>query len=196
MVKDLSASPSRANGRAYLFWLLLAAPAVCIVALGLATEGRPHYLRNTGLVACWLLIVALSVTPLGMVFGPQTWVRWLRARRRNLGVAAFGYSCLHLAVFLKDTNPGALLRSFVRPEILTGWLGFAVMTAMAITSTDAMVRRMGTSWKKLQQLVYGGALLVLWHWAFSEKHYLEVALYVSPLVVLTLWRLTRRRFAA
>ena len=55
---------------------------------------------------------------------------------------------------------------------------------------------MGTGWKKLQQLVYGGALLTLWHWVFTEKHYLEVAIYVAPLVVLMLWRLMRRRIGA
>jgi methionine sulfoxide reductase heme-binding subunit len=184
------------NAKPYLFWLLLALPAVYIVAAGLMSDGRPHYLRNTGLVSCWMLIVTLAVTPLSMLFGPTTWIRWLRKARRNLGVASFAYACLHLAVFLKDTNPTALLRSFVRPEILTGWLGFFVMLAMALTSTDYAVRRMGTGWKKLQQLVYGGALLVLWHWVFTEKHYLEVAVYVAPLVLLTVWRLMRRRINA
>ena len=180
----------------YLIWLLLALPAVYIVAHGMMAGGRPHYLRNTGLMACWLVIAALAVTPLALLFGPQGWVIWLRQHRRYLGVAAFTYSCLHLAVFLKDTNPAALLRSFTRPEILTGWLGFAVLAAVAATSNDRSVRQMGTGWKKLQQLIYGGALLILWHWAFSEKHYLEVAIYVAPLVLLTLWRLARRRIKA
>ena len=186
----MAMTPTR---KPYLIWLLLALPAVYIVAQGLMAGGRPHYLRNTGLVSCWLLIAALAVTPLAMLFGPQGWVVWLRKNRRYLGVAAFAYSCLHLAVFLKDTSAAALLRSFTRPEILTGWLGFAVLAAMAATSNDRAVRQMGTAWKKLQQLIYGGALLILWHWAFSEKHYLEVAIYVAPLVLLTLWRLARRR---
>lgn len=196
MASDLSPAEKSSAATAYLFWLLLALPAVYIVGTGLMSEGRPHYLRNTGLVSCWLLIVALAVTPLSMLFGAQPWIRWLRKMRRNIGVAAFGYACLHLVVFLKDTNVGALVRTFTRPEILTGWLGFAVMTAMAATSTESAVRRMGTGWKKLQQLIYGGALLILWHWAFSEKHYLEVAIYVAPLVLLTLWRLMRRRIGA
>ena len=195
----MASDPSRSEDTArspYLFWLLLALPAVYIVAGGEMSDGRPHYLRNTGLVSCWMLIVALAVTPLSMLFGPQPWVLWLRKVRRNIGVAAFGYACLHLAVFMKDTNAGALRRSFVRPEILTGWLGFAVMAAMAATSTDSAVRRMGTAWKKLQQLIYGASLLILWHWAFTEKHYLEVAIYVAPLAILSLWRLIRRRIGA
>jgi methionine sulfoxide reductase heme-binding subunit len=196
MASDLSSTQSRSNTGAYLFWLLLTLPAFYIVAKGMMAVGRPHYLRDTGLMACWLLIAAMAVTPIGMVFGPQPWVRWLRKVRRNIGVASFAYACLHLAVFLKGTNPGALLRTFTRPEILTGWLGFAVMAAMAATSSDYAVRHMGTNWKKLQQLVYGGALLILWHWAFSEKHYLEVAVYVAPLALLSLWRLVRRRISA
>lgn len=196
MATDTSPPEIRSTAKTGLFWLLLALPAVYIVATGLMSEGRPHYLRNTGLVSCWMLIVALAITPLSMLFGPQPWIRWLRKARRNIGVAAFAYACLHLAVFLKDTDPGALLRSFVRPELLTGWLGFAVIAAMATTSTDLAVRRMGTGWKKLQQLVYGGALLTLWHWVFTEKHYLQVAIYVAPLAVLMLWRLMRRRIGA
>ncbi len=196
MTSDTSPPETRSTAKTWLFWLLLVLPAVYIVATGLLSEGRPQYLRNTGLVSCWMLIVALAVTPLSMLFGPLPWIRWLRKARRNIGVASFAYACLHLAVFLKDTNPGALLRSFVRPEILTGWLGFAVMAAMAATSTDWAIRRMGSGWKRLQQLVYAGALLVLWHWVFTEKQYTEVAIYVAPLVVLTLWRLMRRRIGA
>lgn len=192
----MAIAPTTATPKPYLVWLLLALPIVYILIYGMTSGGRPHYLRNTGLMACWLLIAALAVTPLAMLFGPTGWVRWLRKNRRYLGVAAFAYACLHLVVFLKDTNAAAFLRTFTRPEILTGWIGFAVMAAMAATSNEASVRKMGTGWKRLQQLVYGGALLILWHWAFSEKHYLEVAIYVAPLVLLTLWRLARRRIEA
>lgn len=179
-----------------LFWLLLTLPAVYLVLYGVTHHPRPLYLRHTGLIACWLLIVALAITPLGMLFGAQPWVRWLRARRRYLGVATFCYVVLHMIAFLNGTPVAKIFATFTRWQILTGWIAFVILLAMALTSNEAMVRRLGRNWKKLQQWIYLAAPLILLHWVFTEKHYLEVAIYVAPLLLLTLWRLTRRRNAA
>ena len=62
----------------------------------------------SGEISCWLLIVTMAVTPLMMLFGP---LPWLKARRRSLGVASFGYAVLHLLFWLS-------LIPFV-----TGWVG-------------------------------------------------------------------------
>lgn len=180
----------------YLFWGILALPVIAIVFWGRIFGGNPGYLRHTGLMGCWLLIAALAVTPLGMMFGPTVWVRWLRANRRYLGVASFGYTLLHLAVFMVKTNLTRFIATFTRYEILLGWLGFAVMLAMAITSNDRSVRTLGLNWKRLQRWVYLGAALVLAHWVLSEKNYREVAIYTAPLIFLMIWRLLRRRTTA
>ncbi len=193
MLTDPRPLLQRLFSNTYVFWLLLALPAVYIVADGKLSAGRPHYLRDTGLVSCWFFIVTLMITPLAMLVGATPWMRWLKAQRRYLGVASFAYATLHLLVFFKDNNAAAILRSFVRPTIVPGWIAFVLMAAMAATSFDAAVRGMGRNWKRLQQIVYPAAILTFLHWVLTDKNYLNIAIYTGPLILLTIWRLTRTR---
>ncbi len=174
----------------YGFWLALALPALGLIAHGLLIRHGVDYLRWTGEISCILLIITLAVTPLQMMFGP---LPWLKARRRNIGVASFLYGALHLAVWLASTNMGRFLNSFSRPDVLAGWLALAVMLALALTSTDAAVRKMGPRWKALQRWIYAAAILSLVHWMMLTGFALRVWIYVLPILLLQGWRIMRRQ---
>lgn len=174
-----------------LLWVVLALPAVWFVLARIGLwPGKVAFVPWTGILSCWLLIVTMAVTPLQMLFGP---LPWLRKRRRYFGVASFGYAVLHLLFWLVNANMGALIRSFKRPEILTGWIAFAIMAALALTSNDQSVRRMGPGWKRLQRWVYPAAVLTFVHWIMTTDHLLDAILYCTPLILLEAWRLMHNR---
>lgn len=193
MAKTTTPQPQRPIDNPYLLWALLTLPALYFVYHDL-THGKPEpYLRWTGLVSCWLLIVSMMITPLILALGTKGWLVWLKARRRYIGVASFGYAALHLVFWLKHATPASFLKSFVRVEVLPGWIAFFLMAAMAWTSTDRAVREMGPRWKRLQRWVYPGAVLTLVHWLLTTEHKVEAVAYSAPLVLLSIWRILRNR---
>lgn len=180
----------RITDNTYLLWLVLSLPAVWFLAERFVLHGKVPYVPWTGILSCWLLIVAMLVTPLQLLFGP---LPWLRKRRRYLGVASFGYALLHFVFWLVNVNMGNFLRSFVRVEILVGWISFFLMIALALTSNDQSVRTLGPRWKTLQRWVYPAAVLAFVHWLMTTDHVLDPVLYSAPLIVLSVWRVLRYR---
>jgi len=174
----------------YLCWLVLALPAIYILAQFFVFHGRVPYVPLTGELSCWLLILTMAVTPLMLLVGP---LPWLKARRRYFGVASFGYACLHLAFWLSGAHWGDLIRSFKRTEILTGWIAMGLFALLALTSNDLAVRTLGPRWKSLQRWVYPAAFLTLLHWVMTSRDLVSVAIYTVPLIVLSAWRFWRYR---
>jgi methionine sulfoxide reductase heme-binding subunit len=174
----------------YLFWFLLSLPGIYLVVQRLLIHGKVAFVPLSGEIAAWLLIVTLMITPVMLLVGP---LPWLKARRRNLGVASCLYSALHLGLWTMNAKLGDLIRSFIRIEILTGWIAMAIFVALALTSTDAAVRKMGPRWKALQRWIYAAAVLTLIHWVMTADHLLPVAIYTAPLIALSVWRMLRYR---
>lgn len=172
----------------YLFWALLAVPAVYMLAHRLVLHGKVAFVPLSGEIAAYLLIATMMITPLMLLVGP---LPWLKARRRHLGVASFLYTALHLAFWLVNANIGSLLRSFVRFEILTGWLAMAVMLVLALTSTDGAVRKLGPRWKALQRWAYAAAVLTLIHWLMTTGKPGAALIWSTPLILLSVWRVVR-----
>jgi len=113
-------------------------------------------------------------------------------RRRYLGVAAFFYALAHTVLYLIDEGAIAFTGNEVsKLYIWTGWIAFLIFVPLAVTSTDAWVRRLGRSWKKLQQFVYAAAILTLIHWAaLHDWGGVGAALvHFAPLAVLEVYRL-------
>jgi sulfoxide reductase heme-binding subunit YedZ len=188
--RDDTALPAGSNLSVYAFWVLLALPGAYMV-FQRATGGRMPFVPLSGEIAGWLLIATLLITPVLYLTGPN---RWLRERRRNLGVAAFGYTLLHIlfwAVNLKGLRQ--VLKTFTDFDMVAGWIAFAIMIPLALTSTDAAVRRLGPKWKALQRWVYAAAALTLVHWFFTTDHRVWAVIYASPVIVLSAWRFWRYR---
>ncbi len=155
-----------------------------------------HTLGKTGLN---LLVLTLAITPIRK----QTGWNWLVALRRSLGLAAFGYIVLH-AVTYAVLDQGLAWRSLLvdvtlRPYITVGFLGLVLMIPLAVTSTNAMQRRLGRRWKQLHRLVYAIGILGAVHFLWQVKIDIsEPLLYLAVLALLlgyraVDWRRRRRR---
>ncbi|MGB3722540.1 MAG: ferric reductase-like transmembrane domain-containing protein [Pacificimonas sp.] len=180
------------------FWLLLALPAIPMLLSDALAMDKLH---PTGETSARLLVVALAITPLMLLTDRARWVRWLKARRRYIGVAAFGYAALHLYYYALDMETlGAILGEAAILSIWTGWLAFFAMLAMAATSNDAAMRALKSGWKRLQRLAYPAALLTLVHWIAVHDGLTSALLHAAPLAALETYRIyhlyTRRRISS
>ena len=184
--------PDASGGRdvtRLLLWAAFALPGAALVALGLAHVKLP-YVNLTGVLAGWFLALTLLVTPVQRLVGP---LPWLKSKRRYLGVAAFGYMLLHLAVWLAKANWPNFLGSFTRPELLLGWIAAVIMLPLALTSFDGAVRALGRMWKQLHRWVYPMAVLVLAHWLMAGDWVRTAIATAIPVLVLEIWRYSRFR---
>ena len=126
-------------------------------------------IHQTGLWTIRLLLVTLAVTPLRQL------LRWpqLVTVRRMIGVAAFAYGAAHLTAFAADKafDLGVVATEIVSRFYLTiGAVALAGLTALAATSTDGMVRRLGgRNWRRLHRLVYAIGILAAVHFFLQSK---------------------------
>lgn len=176
-----------------MLWALLALPATWLLYLYSSGEFWPDELTGpSGEWAARFLILALMVTPLSQLLPGRLWVRWLVARRRAFGVAAFLYALLHLAFYAIDMGAlGAMLDELELTGIWTGWAALLLMLPLALTSNDAAMRALGRAWKRLQRLAYPAALLTLAHWIIVHNGSAEALAWFAPLAFLQLYRLVR-----
>jgi methionine sulfoxide reductase heme-binding subunit len=178
----------------YLIWAVLALPALSIVTSMFGTDTRAlhHAVGASGEWAARMLILALSVTPITMLFKGWEFTRILRKSRRYLGVAAFAYGALHVVAYVMgEASLAKILADVTKPEYLFGWAAFALFLPLAATSTDWAMRMMGPAWKTLQRWTYVAAAGVLLHWSLLHGgHGIGAALVnFSPWFALTAYRL-------
>lgn len=185
---------TRAQTQKYFLWAVLAVPAALwlVQARGMDPYDWEELLHPTGELSARLLIVALALTPLVQLFPYAGPLRWLLRHRRALGVAAFGYAALHTGLYLGAMgNLDDILAEALAIGIWPGWAAFALMLPLALTSTDAAMRAMKASWKRLQRLAYPAAVLTLVHWVFIHNNTSTALAHFAPLALLELWRLSR-----
>ena len=180
-----------------VLWLLLSLPGIYwIAAYRLERIFYGEFIHLTGDLAVQILIVTLAVTPLRRLFPAAAWVRWLRARRRYLGVAAFGYALLHTAVYIQRRPDLAfILEDAAAVGMWTGWLALLLMLTLALTSNDASVRWLGKNWQRLHKLVHIIAMLSFAHWIFTAFDPTTAYIYLGVFVFIEAIRLWKRNRA-
>ena len=145
--------------------------------------------RGLGDWALRLLLLTLAVTPLRRWLG---W-SWLLRLRRMLGLYAFFYALLHLLTYLwfdQFFDWEAILKDILkRPFITVGFVCFVLLIPLAVTSTDAMMRRLGRNWTRLHKTVYViGVLAVLHFWWMVKADVRDPVFYAAVLAVLLGYR--------
>ena len=120
----------------------------------------------------WMLVfllTSLAITPLRRItrFGRLVDVR------RMIGVGAFVYGVAHISLYAADQmfDIAKVASEIVLRVYLTiGATALAGLAALAATSTDGMVRRLGAPrWQRLHYAVYGIAILALIHYFQQVK---------------------------
>jgi sulfoxide reductase heme-binding subunit YedZ len=149
--------------------------------------------HRTGLWALRLLMITLAITPLRQLTGQPVLIRF----RRLLGLYAFFYATLHLAVYLGLDLRGYWTQIFEeiakRPYITVGFTAWLLLVPLAVTSTQGWIRRLGRNWGKLHKTVYAiGVLAVLHFWWVVKSDIREPLLYAGILAVLLGWRAWKR----
>ena len=123
------------------------------------------------------------------------WVRPSEDERRAIGLLAFYYAALHLAVYMlldQGLDLAAIWADIVkRPYITVGMLAFTVLVPLAATSNGPMIRRLGAAaWQRLHRLVYLAAAAGALHFIMLVKSWpAEPVIYAGLVVVLLLFRL-------
>jgi len=110
------------------------------------------------------LCITLAVTPLRKLTG---WA-FVMPLRRMLGLYSFFYAVIHVSTYLVfdlNLNLLALGRAIIKHNyILLGMAAFIILAALAATSTNGMIRRLGGArWRALHRLVYAAGLLAVLH---------------------------------
>jgi sulfoxide reductase heme-binding subunit YedZ len=174
-----------------VLWAVLAVPPLAVEALYLADAvSYGQVLHFTGDWSVRLMILALAVTPLRLMFPRARVMRWALRRRRDLGVAAFGYAAFHLAAYLAHKMSAALiLQEGKEADLATGWLAFLIFCALAATSSDWAVRTLRRNWKRLHRLVYLAAVLAFAHWLMTAFELRDAIVHAGVLAALETARL-------
>src|SRR5260221_3090333 len=125
---------------------------------------------TTGMLALIFLLLTLLVTPLRKITG----LNWIIFSRRTLGLYAFFYASLHFLIFFgldRSLSISSTLSEVVkRKYLLVGITGLVVMVPLAITSTNAMIKRLGGKrWRALHRLAYVAAIPGVIHYYMPVK---------------------------
>ena len=155
--------------------------------------------RSLGTWTLNLLLLTLTITPLRKLSG----LVWLTRVRRMLGLFVFFYVALHLSGYLwfdQFFDWTAIAKDILkRPFITVGMAAFALLVPLAITSNNAMIRRLGgRQWQSLHRSIYViGILAVTHYWWMVKLDTTLPALYAVLLAVLLgvrlLWRYQEMR---
>jgi sulfoxide reductase heme-binding subunit YedZ len=148
--------------------------------------------RSTGTWALVFLCITLAMSPLRMLTGWVTWIRW----RRMFGLFCFFYACIHFSIwFWLDQNldfQAMWADVLKRPFITMGFTSFALLIPLAVSSNNWAVRTLGRRWSLLHKLVYVIACTTIIHywWHKAGKNDLQtVSIYGSVVLLLLLCRL-------
>ena len=111
--------------------------------------------RSLGTWTLAFLLITLSITPLRNLSG---W-SWLIKLRRMAGLFAFFYALLHFITYIwldQFFDLHDIYKDVIkRPFITIGFAAFIMLIPLALTSTNAMIKRLGGKrWLLLHRLVY------------------------------------------
>jgi sulfoxide reductase heme-binding subunit YedZ len=137
----------------------------------------------SGIWAGVFVIAVLLLTPIAKF----TQFRMISRYRRFVGLGAFLYSILHLIVYLvlfAGLSVSWIISDLVeKTYIYAGVLAVIILSALAITSTKKMMKRMGKNWKVVHRLVYLAAVCIVLHLWLQVKSDITVAMWVSVFIV-------------
>jgi sulfoxide reductase heme-binding subunit YedZ len=151
------------------------------LTVGFGARPLNNVIHRTGYWALVFLMAALAITPLRRIvrFGQLVDVR------RMLGVGAFCYAAVHLALYVADQQFNLFKvgsEIALRVYLTVGFVALVGLTILAATSTDGMVRRLGWStWQRIHQAVYVVCLLALIHFFQQTKADVSLPTFVAGL---------------
>ena len=171
MVRDLADRLRRLpNG---IVWLLGAIPMALLVwdifTGGLGIDPVRDIEHRLGRTALYFVIGSLCFTPALRLFRIN-----LVKFRRPVGLVAFSYAALHFATWIV-LDMGFLWSQIVadivkRPYLILGMIALTILTVMAVTSGNRVLRKLGpVRWRRIHRMIYAAAPIAVLHWLISHK---------------------------
>jgi sulfoxide reductase heme-binding subunit YedZ len=171
-----------------------------LTAAGVPVDPVEFLTHGSGDWALYLLCATLALTPLRRLTG---W-NWVIRVRRMVGLFTFFYAFMHFMTFLwfdHFFDVAAMWKDVLkRPFITVGFAAFVLLIPLAVTSTNAMIRRLGRNWALLHKVIYVIAPLAILHywWMKAGKHNFEQPIVWGSVVGVLLllrvwWSLSRTR---
>ena len=161
---------------------------------GLGANPLEIILHQSGEISIWTLGAVLSLSPLRVLFPRSRFVNALNRHRRAIGVTACIYGLLHLSShILYEGGWDGFVRSLSKPFIWYGLSGLSILCALALTSNNFSIRKLGgKNWKRLHRLAYLAAAILIYHQAIAGKGHWQMARWLLfPLAVLQLARVIK-----
>jgi sulfoxide reductase heme-binding subunit YedZ len=153
-------------------------------------------IHRAGFWMLMFILATLAVTPMRRIarFGALIDVR------RMLGVGAFLYGVAHVSLYAADQmfDLTKVASEIVhRIYLIIGFTALMGLAALAATSTDAMVRRLGArGWQRLHTLVYFIGVLALIHYFQQTKADVSVPTFTAGLFTWLIgYRIMTKRWA-
>lgn len=142
-------------------------------------------IRGLGDWGLRILLLTLAISPLRRLLN---WAQLLRLRRM-IGLYAYFYVVLHFLGYLWFDQffdwEEIWFDILERPFITVGMIAVVLLTPLAITSTNGMIKRLGKKWKKLHMLIYLISMLgVLHFWWMVKLDITEPLIYATILAIL------------
>jgi len=193
----------------WLIWFLLLLPAANLIyqysnqSLGINPLQKLE--RSTGNTALLILIFTLGITPARHYLAKFcTTIRstdgkrladwnWLMRSRRMIGMYSFFYASIHVSIYfsLDLAFEWEWLISDIKekPFIMAGMLSMALLIPLAVTSTNAMMRRLGKNWRRIHKLIYIISITAIIHyWWLSKVGVYDAWLYSLLIIFLLGYR--------
>ena len=153
--------------------VLVALPALWLLYrtlfIGLGARPLTEAIHKLGDWTVYFLLITLAVTPARRLLD---WNKLILVRR-IIGLSALAYILVHFSLYVVDSR---LDLGFVASEIVKriylaiGFTAILGLVALGVTSTDAMIKRMGgKAWNRLHQAIYFIAPLAILHYYMQSK---------------------------
>jgi len=178
-------------GRRFVYTLAL------LWALALYANASLHFpttgsalstlMRNYALTALFLLYAVLTPGLIASFFPTFRFNSLLAHMRRALGVSVFFFAFLHVTIAFFHNLSGALMSvTFLSARnqwaLVFSVTAFCIFSALALTSFNIMVKKLGKYWKRLHKLIYIAGILTVFHAFFIGSHF-TVPINPIPIIV-------------
>lgn len=193
--QDMLTSLTNFHTKKQIYWIKVFVFILCIIPFArliwlgvqdnLSANPVEFIERFTGFWALIILLATLSLTPVRLLTGRS----WQIQLRRMLGLFMFFYASLHVTTYVWldfSFDWTDITKDIAKhPRILVGFSAFLLTIPLAITSNNAMMKRLRNRWKQLHQLIYVIAILAIVHfWWLVKKDIREPMFYAVILVIL------------
>ena len=142
------------------------------------------------------IILTLSISPLRKMTNSTEWLKF----RRMVGLFTFSYASIHMLSYVGldyrfDIEP--LINDVLKKKfIFIGFSAWLLLTVLALTSSDTMVRMLKSNWKKLHRLVYVIAIFGSLHFIWLSKTiFFKPLIYTIIILILLSFRIKLKKNA-